>query len=101
MNLPMVMPRIEEPLSEHERLAQITNSGQAFWATTGPDGKTCRECVFFGQFKKTKYKQNVLTPSRCQKYTRIAGKQGDAIPHDSRACKYFEQHPNPPKPRKG
>lgn len=90
------------PVPEHERIGQ-TYLGQAHIAGTGPEGKTCRECRWFGP---PGYSGGVelgiyascrgggrLRPQKCNKP--IANKASDRIPYDAKACRLFEQRDVP------
>jgi hypothetical protein len=72
-----------------------TPSGMAHWAGSGPDLKTCRECVFFDHgnsyYSKTGMRGGGLKPAKCKKYRAMTQQNGGNIPHETRACKYFEQ----------
>lgn len=74
---------------------KATPSGMAFWAGTGPDLMTCRQCRFFDHqnsyYAKSGMRGGILKPARCKKFSLLAQRNGDKIPHDTRACKYFEQ----------
>jgi hypothetical protein len=79
-----------------------TAPGMAMWASTGPDGKTCRECRFWASANGGKYKRNggVLHARRCGKYTQLRKAQlmgaGPAIEPTMPSCRYFEQAKSPP-----
>lgn len=68
----------------------------AHFAGTGPQGKTCRECVFW---KHTQYDYRAkngkyggqIKPAVCGRYRQMTGAEGSKVPDDARACKYFEQ----------
>jgi len=90
---------LTKPQGEDMALKQsATVPGMAFWAMTGPEGVTCRECVFWGWTKKFRRDRwGHLAPRLCSKYIRMSGgKKGDGVPHDAYACKYFEKNPKPP-----
>lgn len=84
-----------------------TPPGMAHWAGSGPEGKTCRECLRYsdeGRYAANakKHPAGGLKPGRCLKFQEMRKAQreknikGDKFPHTTPACKYFEQHPNPP-----
>lgn len=52
--------------------------GMAYFAGTGPIGKTCGKCEYYAARK-------------CQMFKRLAGSLGDNIKATFKACKYFEQ----------
>ncbi|MDH7790710.1 hypothetical protein [Ochrobactrum sp. AN78] len=86
-----------------------TYLGQAHFAGTGPTGKTCRECIFWHQWKwkkpaNGKYERVSCSPDRYGKAHRIhagepkkarcnrpiANKANRLIPHFAEACRLFE-----------
>lgn len=84
---------------------QATHLGQAHIAGTGPDKKTCRECVHFGlvgedwpDFFESGSKRGGLKQARCQ-YP-INGKANRKFPHTARACRFFEQNEEAPPSHK-
>ena len=82
-----------------------TPMGMAFWAGTGPKGKTCRECTsfMFPTYYSGGKNGETLKPSTCRKFGELSKREGRAIPHDTESCKYFEQNETPPtisKPQK-
>jgi hypothetical protein len=89
--------------------ASITHAGMAHFAATGPQGKTCRECKLWQLLKGIfaayySSKGKTLKPHPCQKFQQLTGKRGPCVPHNSCACKYFEQRESPPAifdPRRG
>ena len=80
--------------------AAKTPVGMAFWAGTGPKGKTCRECRFytFNGYKSARgNKGGQLKNSPCQKFIALTnGVDTNRIPYDTSSCKYFDQNPAPP-----
>jgi hypothetical protein len=75
-----------------------TFAGMAHFAGTGPAGKTCRECVFWNWSREGYYGQKkfggTLKPQRCLRYSQLSnGRQGETIPSNAQACKYFEPAP--------
>ena len=92
-------------LPEHAAIAG-TFLGQAHIAGTGPCGKTCRECAFWGVLKKGE----IYPPSRFAKSNKefaglmrkggchkpMRNKSKRRFPHDAAACRLFEQNTNPP-----
>jgi hypothetical protein len=82
-----------------------THAGQAHIAGTGPVGKTCRECSHWRRppdvprheyYRKRIFEGATLKPHACGKTASLTGRAGDRVPHDARACKYFEQADCPP-----
>ncbi len=88
-----------EPNPDLAQLARLSHPGQAHFAGTGPQGKTCRECVhwnaprsYFDYYSKGSKHGQVLKPQKCAKYFRLMnGSFGDNVPHEAPSCKYFEQ----------
>ena len=87
----------------HKMISQ-TYKGQAHNAGTGPKGKTCRECVFFGIDKALEFDHfghradchnpGQLKEARCHKPW--TGVRQQLFPHTALACTHFEQNENPP-----
>lgn len=92
-------------MSEHLAPVMNTHMGQAHFAGTGPDNKTCRECakwyrkwdtgkasphVYKGRGKGVLY----LQPAHCNHP--ILNKAGNYVPHDALACRLFAQEESPP-----
>jgi hypothetical protein len=81
-----------------------TYCGQAYFAGSGPAGKTCRECACWAPpagLAKHAYAAGTrqLKPCRCRKYTWLTGgRSGGDIPHGALACRYFEPSDSPPPP---
>jgi hypothetical protein len=73
---------------------RATYAGMAHFAGTGPEGRTCRACIFWtGCGDPVGYSSKLGTPNprRCAKYQAVMnGKRGDKVPHDARACRHFE-----------
>jgi len=82
-----------------EKLRQ-TYIGQAHIAGTGPEGKTCRECIFFKLGKEPYFgAKHTKTPleMKKQKCVRpILNKAKRNIPHHALSCRLFEQNATPP-----
>lgn len=87
--------------SDQERTrAALTHKGMAFWAGTGPAGKTCRECRHWSNEGDWHALGGVhggkLKPAQCSKYTSMMmGRAGGKVPHGAMACKYFEADEKP------
>lgn len=93
-----------------------TYLGQAHIAGTGPEGKTCRECKFWHQWKYSKeHKDRVpctpgffgkkhaktpLEPKMAYCNRPILNKAKRLIPHSARACRLFEAAELPVPERK-
>ena len=92
----------------HRQIAE-TYLGQAHIAGTGPEGKTCRECIFWHVWKSRKLAgggiekvpadpgnfgpRHAKTPcelkkARCNRP--ILNKANRLIPHSAKACRLFE-----------
>jgi len=84
--------------SPTNRLARATHPGMAHFAGTGPGGKTCRECIFWShgphdyRSKNGKYR-GLIEPAICKKFQQMMRVQGEKIPDEAMACKYFEENP--------
>lgn len=82
------------------RLVGDTQPGQAHWAGTGPEGKTCRECVHFrndGYYSESNnFTPNRLKPGRCKKFQKMTGKRGQAFECTAWSCRFFEQNAKSP-----
>lgn len=75
-----------------------TPPGMAFWAGTGPTGKTCRECSHYGFNGYTSSKSangGTLKNGPCERYVSQMGR-AYRVPFDTASCKFFEQNPTPP-----
>jgi hypothetical protein len=81
-------------LTETPDEQKLTAPGMAYFADTGPFGKTCGDCKFKGYRRRvvTKAGEFVKTiPSQgCAKFRHLTGRHGPAINGRLRACKYFE-----------
>ena len=91
-----------------------TYLGQAHIAGTGPEGRTCRECIYWRVFGKRRHgdsyveyvkepayfgKKHAKTPNELKKQrcTRpILNKANRLIPHHASSCRLFEAMDNPP-----
>ena len=61
--------------------------GMAYFAGTGPAGKTCGECIHRG------YRRNAHDVKKhygCRQFRSLTGKNGPAVESWWYACKYFE-----------
>ena len=83
-----------------EDLIRKSHPGMAHWAGTGPDDKTCRECISFMQkghySASNKLHGSRLKDAPCRKFQKMMGKKGNDIPPTASACKFFEQNDRPP-----
>jgi hypothetical protein len=71
-----------------------TFKGMAHFAGTGPEGKTCRECEHW-QWNSRRSESGAPQPASCAKWKQLMGspRDGMAIPHSAKACKYFFPRP--------
>lgn len=97
----MLDPHLTKPQGEELAAMQAaTVPGMAFWAGSGPAGRTCRECVHWsasGRYirhrkgNKAKRPEGSLKDQRCDKYARLSyGREGDKLGYHTPACRYFE-----------
>jgi hypothetical protein len=74
-----------------------TAPGMAHWASTGPVGKHCGDCVFKNyQYVVRNHAGLIVKAPKskgCRKFHMLAGVHGPAIDGKLRACKYFEEKP--------
>lgn len=81
---------------EEARQHRQTVPGMAFFSATGPLGRCCEECAFYGCNHVVRNKagdavRTVFHSNRCAKFSElVGGKRGDPIPPKTEACKYFE-----------
>lgn len=76
-----------------------TYPGMAYFAGSGPNIKTCRQCVFWtncgadpGYYARKGMYGGTIKPRACAKHKEMMGGQmGNPVPHDAHACKYFEE----------
>lgn len=79
----------------HDRAARDTFPGQAHFAGTGPQLKTCRECAYWDHAGLHHYHSKrgmfggAIKPARCRKFQELTGSAGDKVPDDAVACKHF------------
>lgn len=88
---------------------QQTHVGQVHFAGTGPKGRTCRECKFYGQnakrwpdYYEAGASRDQLMQATCGKP--MPGKVRRKFPHSALACSLFEPIDNPPpvnRPKEG
>lgn len=99
-----------------EDAIRATFLGQAHIAGTGPEGKTCRECRMWyvmsrhvpdgplrpaspGYYGK-RHPETPLELKRANCNQPIPHKAKRRVPHEAKACMFFEQSENPPAERK-
>ena len=80
-----------------ERQIDRTVPGMAFFAGTGPPGKTCGDCRLLGYHRKcVRYNEHnepvegTRFTSACAKFRQLSGKDGPIVSKRTDACKYFE-----------
>ncbi len=79
---------------ETTRRINETPPGMAAWAGGGPDGMTCRECVYYegdGYYSASrKTLANSLKPARCERHRQLmGGKKGAKFRYSAKACRFF------------
>lgn len=94
------MTRLEGVPSKDEAIP-----GMAYFAGTGPFGKTCGDCRHRGyqvQSKKERWNDDLqqfisksYRTTKCAMFRRLAGENGPAVKADCKSCKYFEQKAKP------
>lgn len=83
----MGTPIANEYLTEQEQY-RGSRPGMAHFAGTGPRGKECWDCAFYGRPDGLMRSRGM----RCRKYAELMGGwHVDPLPSGARACKYFEQ----------
>ena len=84
--------------AEMAAMQAATAHGMAFWAGSGPEDRTCRECKLWGWYRPHKRtEEGALRPRCCAAYRAMnQGVQGGGVPHDIPACKYFRPTDEPP-----
>jgi hypothetical protein len=73
--------------------------GMAFFADTGPFGKTCGDCKFRGYHRQREIwsedQQTFVTKAyrvqKCEMFRKMAGRHGPDVDKDYLACKFFEE----------
>ena len=75
-------------------------AGMAYFANTGPHGKTCAACAYRGYWRSSKGKFNLRTNQieerqvlhgGCQMFLKLSGKHGPRINKKWDACKYYKE----------
>jgi hypothetical protein len=80
-----------------DRLRAITPPGMPFWASTGPEGKTCETCVHFGgKPKRSGIGKGDMQKGRCAEYVRINMRGARCaptflIPPKTPACRHYQE----------
>lgn len=91
-----------DPALEEKR--RRTQPGMAHWAGSGPPRRTCRECKHWsgcgserGYYARKGMYGGTIKPRSCEKHRDLMqGNVGPGVPHDTAACKYFEDDGNAP-----
>lgn len=65
-----------------------TYPGMAFFAGTGPDGKTCSQCSQYGFYREGR-NEKTRKVNGCKMFWELAGHPGPAFSGDAASCKYF------------
>lgn len=71
-----------------------THAGQAHFAGTGPDGKSCRQCVhwaFAGHYAIRSHHGGALKPAPCGQFKRMMNAAGAPVPAKAKACRFFSE----------
>ena len=83
---------------ELEKKRSKTPPGMAFWAGTGPEGTTCRECLNYGNdgyYSANSKNGSTLRPGPCAKFQSMMERRGPSIPYNTPSCKYFAINNDP------
>jgi len=89
------MPVLDVNLTDLDTHQKQSEPGMAHFAGTGPRGKTCGNCVFWGYKRETGRFKSMKPVEACQKYFNLTGKHGPTIKAALLSCKYFEGVPKP------
>jgi len=78
------------------RIKGVPNSedvmpGMAFFAGTGPAGKTCGDCCFRGYYRKTMrgHEEHTSRTNACKAFSQLTGRHGPVVRREWSACKYY------------
>lgn len=64
--------------------------GMAYFAGTGPYGKTCGKCIYRGYYRENK-KGEMKKTNACEMHRKLScGSHGPPVKARYPACKYFE-----------
>ena len=90
-------------------MIEASRPGMAHFAGTGPEGRTCRECLQWAsrwrsievderiEAKDFKRSGGVLAARRCRKFWRMTNHQrGKGLPPGTPACRHFVENPDAP-----
>jgi hypothetical protein len=75
------------------------NEGMAYFANTGPFGKTCETCAHRGYWRTKKrinphgrvVSEKQVRSSGCQMFHRLSGRHGPRVDKSWGSCKYYEE----------
>jgi hypothetical protein len=74
---------------------RATRPGQAHWAGSGPNGKTCGDCAYLGYFKQHRNASGDTISSEhtggCRRFFQLTGEHGAVVPRNAGACRHFQQ----------
>jgi hypothetical protein len=79
--------------------ADDVKPGMAYFANTGPIGKTCETCCYRGYWRNSKGKFNPRTNlieekhtfyGGCRMFLKLSGRHGPRIDKKWNACKFYE-----------
>ncbi|MCK1671064.1 hypothetical protein [Bradyrhizobium sp. 150] len=91
--------KISAKLTMTSQEQRLSHKGMAHFAGTGPNGRTCRECIhwdhFNGSYRKT---DGRISKAPCKMFTELTrGTKGMPVPDDAMACRYFEFNSSAPE----
>jgi hypothetical protein len=76
-----------------DEVARVTHRGMASWAIPNSPNR-CVECVFWNHLgapiRKLTGGFGTPAPRRCEQYHILTNKRGAAVPHNAKACRFFE-----------
>lgn len=85
------------------KLIRNTRPGMAHWSGSGPQGKSCRECIHFesqGYFSAShRFTPGALKPGKCKRFKKMTGTAGAAFSGNTLCCRFFEENEKAPTPR--
>jgi hypothetical protein len=86
----MPLPMVKEP-GVPDRADM--RPGMAYFAKTGPAGKTCGDCEHRGYYRDSATSRSSYWVSKCGQFKAMTGRHGADVKTDYPACKYFEAKP--------
>lgn len=86
------------PLTGNQDIRDRTYPGMAHWAGSGPQGKSCRQCVHWSC--EGYFANGTIKPGRCVVAARLMAVMTPKVPHYASACRYFFEDPAAPAPNK-